>query len=153
MFCAKSAFSSHPTGSRFLWHTLLGLAKTDYVRRCCFSQPCLYNERCFPVRLSAVITCCVSCKKCACPCVSVCTQLFSARRAYLRTSGSLLLKAAAGNAPSRCRTPLPTSFPVRGGHRGSSFCFADKPYTRPTSPSLYVLWQRSLSRPRDAPVP
>lgn len=126
MVCAKTVFSSYPTGSLFLWHLLLGLAKTNYVRPCCFSQPCLYNEKCFPVRLSAVVTCCVSYKKCAHLSVSVCTQLFSTWQAYLRMSGFFLLRAVARNTPSRWRTPLPTSFPIRGGHRGSSFCFADK---------------------------
>lgn len=101
MVCAKTVFSSYPTGSLFLWHLLLGLAKTNYVRPCCFSQPCLYNEKCFPVRLSAVVTCCVSYKKCAHLSVSVCTQLFSTWQAYLRMSGFFLLRAVARNTPSR----------------------------------------------------
>lgn len=77
MLCAKTVFSSYPTGSLFLWHLLLGLAKTNYVRRCCFSQVCLYNGRCFPVRLLAVITRCVS----HTVCVPVCIHM---RPAFLR---------------------------------------------------------------------
>lgn len=117
-----------------------------------FSQPCLCNERCFPVRLLAAITCCVSHKKCTCLCVSIHTQLFSMWQAYLRTSGFLLLKAEARNTLSRWKIPQPTSFPIPGGCWGS-FCFADKRNTRPAPPSLSVLLQRSLLQPLDAPAP
>lgn len=52
----------------------------------------------------------------------------------------------------RWKIPQPISFPIPGGGWGS-FCFADKPKTRPRSPSLSVLLQRSLLQPLDAPAP
>lgn len=104
------------------------------------------------MRLSAVITCCVTQKVC----VPLCIHMHTA---YLRTASvpeDIWCPPATGSGQERCcevKTPLPTSLPIRGGHGGSSFCPADSPDTRPTSPSLYVLRQRSLSQPRDAPVP
>lgn len=88
-----------------------GVAETSYVGHC-FTQPWLYNERCFPVGLSAAITGCVLHKTVrACvylyvissPVRSICTRQlsFSPWRAHLRTSGFLLLKPVASNVPWR----------------------------------------------------
>lgn len=153
MVCAKTIFSSYPTGSLFLWHTLLGLAKMNSVRRWCFSQPCLYNERCFPVRLSAVITCRVSCKKCACPCLP---RTHAASLPMASVPEGVWLPPVEGSGQERSlevQNPTANFISHSWWTPRIVLLFCRQAVHTANIPFPLCAARRSLSQPRDAPVP
>lgn len=140
-----------------MWCYVAGVAETSYVGHC-FTQPWLYNERCFPVGLSAAITCCVLHKNCVCPHVSVC-DIFT-RTQYLHTAAIFLpmastpediwfppAKASGQQRSLEVRNPTANLISYSWWTPESAPLVLPTDRAHPSTPPLYLLPQRSLLQP------